>query len=594
MAQHIYRGLRDNEPSKRQSFTLWQRIRARLYGRSTLLVESFIALLLLVIVIAGDMFYLLQSNLTSGVLAAFQGALSIIALNVQGLAPKDATGQAIIIANLLFSLLFAQSILNSTRVIFKQRPLEEQQLGLAKTLNNHVIVCGLGRIGIRIVERLVNSGIPVCAISYNLESSFAKRAHDLHVPVISGDAAEPEILQSAGIINARAIIACIAGDLIDLQIALTARNIKPGIRVIVRSFFENFDSGVEKNLGTHTAFSASALAAPTFAAAMLSRSFKHVLTLGNELVAVAEIIAPAKELHSQLQQIEQDYNMRALPPTRGATRGTIVGKFNDIIALQRALPQLFHSESAAKKREPVPTSNYDTYIICGLGKVGYRVALLLHQLQPDQQIVVVQRDNDEHEFFADNVKKLGNRVRFIEGDARGTETLKKAGIDRAIAIAALTSDDQTNVQIGLEARRLQEDVHVVLRVFGDKLEDELTTMFGIGTAYSTTRLASPAMAAASISSGVTQAFAVDDIDGLLYVVGETYVEQNSIFANARVGDLWAKRGMLVAGICRNPNSELIVLPTDATTISPNDLVTVIAPLDVLAKLREFVPREVRS
>ena len=83
---------------------------------------------------------------------------------------------------------------------------------------------------------------------------------------------------------------------------------------------------------------------------------------------------------------------------------------------------------------------------------------------------------DGHVMFAELVALLP-RIEFIHADARKASVLRQAGVDRALAVTAVTSDDLVNLQIGLEARRLRSDVHVVLRVFNDTLGTEASVPF---------------------------------------------------------------------------------------------------------------------
>src|SRR6185295_18862931 len=110
-----------------------------------------------------------------------------------------------------------------------------------------------------------------------------------------------------------------------------------------------------------------------------------------------------------------------------------------------------------------PTKTFDTVIVCGLGKVGYRVVQQLHQLNPRPRIVVV-RLGDGRIDFPQRISRLAGVITLV-GDARDPEVLREAGVERAYAVAALTSDDLLNLQIGLAARHARHDIHVVLRVF---------------------------------------------------------------------------------------------------------------------------------
>ena len=58
-----------------------------------------------------------------------------------------------------------------------------------------------------------------------------------------------------------AIVPCADDDLANLDIALEARRLKPGIKVVLRLFDERLAENVEHGFDIHTAFSCSALPA---------------------------------------------------------------------------------------------------------------------------------------------------------------------------------------------------------------------------------------------------------------------------------------------------------------------------------------------
>src|SRR5262249_31185038 len=92
-----------------------------------------------------------------------------------------------------------------------------------------------------------------------------------------------------------------------------ARALRPKVRVILRAFNESFDQALERTLGTHTAFSVSALAAPTFAAAAISRGAEHVLPVGDVLLGVSELVVPAdRELERTVGEFERAHGVRVV------------------------------------------------------------------------------------------------------------------------------------------------------------------------------------------------------------------------------------------------------------------------------------------
>jgi Trk K+ transport system NAD-binding subunit len=230
-----------------------------------------------------------------------------------------------------------------------------------------------------------------------------------------------------------------------------------------------------------------------------------------------------------------------------------------------------------------PTQQYDTVIVCGLGKVGYRVIQQLHRLHPRPRIVVVRLNNGRPD-FPQHISQLEG-VTTLVGDAREPEVLRAAGIERAYTVAALTSDDLLNLQIGLAARRARPDVHVVLRVFSDVLAEKLADMFGIRTIYSTSGLAGPTLAAAAMLGDITHAFA---IDGRIFSADQVCVRAGDLLDGRTVDDIRKQHDALIIALRRA--GRIQALPALPATLAPGDEVTLLATIEGLARMRAGLAR----
>lgn len=106
-------------------------------------------------------------------------------------------------------------------------------------LNNHVIVCGFGRVGRATVANLLPTGVPVVVIEEDDERvGWAIEAGAL---VIHDDATHNHVLRQAGLERASAVIACVNADSDNLVIALSAKSIRPETRVICRATEQEFE-----------------------------------------------------------------------------------------------------------------------------------------------------------------------------------------------------------------------------------------------------------------------------------------------------------------------------------------------------------------
>ncbi len=164
---------------------------------------------------------------------------------------------------------------------------EAWQVAIASTYRNHVIVCGLGKVGYRVVKELLHLGEEVVGVELDAACPFLEELAGLGVPVLIGNARQRETLEKARVREASAIVACTQDDLANLDIALDARELNPGIKVVMRMFDAQLAEKVRSGFGIHTAFSTSALAAPVFAAAATRAQIEFSFHVDDVLMNVA-------------------------------------------------------------------------------------------------------------------------------------------------------------------------------------------------------------------------------------------------------------------------------------------------------------------
>lgn len=105
--------------------------------------------------------------------------------------------------------------------------------GLAVSLNllrvggwsDHVIVCGAGRKGVLLVERLVAGRHRVVVIEIDGEAPGVHAGRAMRVPVLAGDARHRRTLESAGIARARHCVALCGGDDVNAEVAVMCREL---------------------------------------------------------------------------------------------------------------------------------------------------------------------------------------------------------------------------------------------------------------------------------------------------------------------------------------------------------------------------------
>jgi Trk K+ transport system NAD-binding subunit len=177
----------------------------------------------------------------------------------------------------------------SGALVNKKSRGQQWQVAMASTYSNHIIVCGAGKIGYRVILELLSYEQDVVAIELNENGRFVEKIRNLGIPLLIADARRSETIIKAGVQKADAIIPATDDELANLDIALDAREINPDIKVVLRMFDGDLARRVEKGFGIHTAYSGSALAAPIFAAAALRLNIKHSFYVGETLLHLSEI-----------------------------------------------------------------------------------------------------------------------------------------------------------------------------------------------------------------------------------------------------------------------------------------------------------------
>ncbi len=100
-------------------------------------------------------------------------------------------------------------------------------------LSNHYIICGFGRVGRQAACEFVREGIPFVVIDVNqLTLNKCAEENVLHVP---GDAADDDVLKTAGIMRARGLLAAVADDADNVYVTLSARQIRPDLFIVARA-----------------------------------------------------------------------------------------------------------------------------------------------------------------------------------------------------------------------------------------------------------------------------------------------------------------------------------------------------------------------
>jgi Trk K+ transport system NAD-binding subunit len=99
-------------------------------------------------------------------------------------------------------------------------------------LRDHVIICGFGRIGVRLAEDLAVGGARFVIVDRG-EAAIAE-ARDLGYLCWLGDATDEAALKAVGVERARVLATVLPGDALNVFITLSARSLNPTLQIIAR------------------------------------------------------------------------------------------------------------------------------------------------------------------------------------------------------------------------------------------------------------------------------------------------------------------------------------------------------------------------
>jgi voltage-gated potassium channel len=115
-----------------------------------------------------------------------------------------------------------------------QRMLGRRELfGKIRSLDNHYIVCGHGRMGQSIARSLARSGQSFVVIDKDAERT--SEAEERDYLYILGDATDENILSMAGVHRAKGLVACLPHDADNVFATLTARELNARLTIIARA-----------------------------------------------------------------------------------------------------------------------------------------------------------------------------------------------------------------------------------------------------------------------------------------------------------------------------------------------------------------------
>ena len=205
----------------------------------------------------------------------------------------------------------------------------EQSLGRQQLigLEGHVVVIGLGSVGIRVLEGLQAEGREVVVVERNENNRFLNHARALGAPVLIADSTQRQTLEDANVHSAAAVAVLTSDDLTNIETGLAVRDYLgerwTSVPVVLRVFDRELGHTVEHHFDFRHVRSTSALAAPRFVGAALGLDILGSFTAGNQPFLVGRLtVAPGRGLDG-LAMVDLPARTRVVALSRAADGGRL-------------------------------------------------------------------------------------------------------------------------------------------------------------------------------------------------------------------------------------------------------------------------------
>ncbi|WP_017930543.1 Trk system potassium transporter TrkA [Robiginitomaculum antarcticum] len=322
-----------------------------------------------------------------------------------------------------------------------------------------VIICGAGRVGYGIAQKLASESNSVTVVDLS-QDLIRQITIELDVRGVVGHGSHPDILKRAGVENADMIIAVTYSDEVNMvacQVAHSIFDVPVKVaRVRAQSYLmsEYNDLYSRENLPIDVIISPEVEVGESILRRLATPGALNVVPFGDGLINLVTL---------RIEENTPIINtpIRQIPDLFSGLHACVVGISRDgqVFAPQPDDPLVPGDEAYVVTKAEHTARLLDIVggegrqarhiVIIGAGNVGAYVAARLEKT-PGIRVRVIELDKTVAENAADTLK----RTVILNGDAMDASVQEEAGVMDAECVLSVTNDDKTNILAGVLAKKL--------------------------------------------------------------------------------------------------------------------------------------------
>ena len=204
-------------------------------------------------------------------------------------------------------------------LLLSRRFVQLAGLRRARHMRDHVVVVGLGSVGIRVVSDLTAAGYDVLVIEDDESNRFLPTLAELDVPVIFGDSTMRQTLESARVDRARGVAVVNDNDMENIETGIVLLEILGSdtkVPIVMRVQGRALGAAVHQRFGFENVRSIVDLAAPWFIGAAMGLQVLGTFWVGQRSFMVGAMLVAAGSELDGLRMVDLSTQTRVIAITR--------------------------------------------------------------------------------------------------------------------------------------------------------------------------------------------------------------------------------------------------------------------------------------